>query len=43
MKIIKNYVISNGVIGHEKEQGRSILEEDEQTRKIDTLFHRYSK
>ena len=30
MEMMRNYVISNGVIGHEKELGRSISEEDKQ-------------
>jgi len=28
MKIIRNYIISNGVIGYKKELGKSILEEN---------------
>ena len=43
MEIIKNYVISNRVIGHKLKLCRSILEKNEYTRKRDTLFYKCSE
>ena len=38
MEIMRNHVISNRVIRYEKEPNRSILEENEQTRKKISSF-----
>ena len=43
MEIMRNYVISNGVIEHEKKLNRSVLDKNEQVKSKIIFFHRYSE